>query len=332
MTADCHHQERKAATTRQTPKTAVVVLTKNEERNLDACLDSLAGWASEIFVVDSHSTDRTVEVARSYDAQVVAHSFESHARQWNWALQNLPIRSTWVLGLDADQRVTPELAAAIRQWIESSASATVDGCYIRRKQVFRGKWIRHGGYYPKYLLKLFRLGAGRVDDGDRVDHHFSVDGPVAKLKSDIIEDNQNEADLTAWIEKHSRYALLQAIEEHERSGRRPALSSVFGNPDERTLWLKGIWSTLPLYVRPALLFIYRYFFRLGFLDGKQGFIFHFLQSFWYRLLVDIKLDELRALAADHQARGNRTSDGPDEKTAGRAPLVSRATEAQENIV
>ena len=275
---------------------AVVVLTFNEERNLGNCLASVATLAAEVVVVDSGSADRTCAIAREFGAAVVEHPFETHARQWRWALQTLQLRSEWVLGLDADQRLTPELAEEIRRVL--GQSPTVDGFFIARRQVFRGRWIKHGGYYPKYLLKLFRRGAARLDEGDLVDHHFRVDGPVGRLRHDLIEDNLNEHDITAWIAKHNRYARLQAEEEWrnvlapDRPQRRGRL---LGTPDERVQWLKAnVWRRLPLYVRPALYFFYRYVLRLGFLDGKEGFVFHFLQAYWYRLLVDINLDELRS--------------------------------------
>ena len=275
-----------------------IVLTRNEEWNLAACLESVAGWVQEIFVVDSGSTDRTVEIAESYGAKVVTHPFETHPKQWNWALQNLPISTNWILALDADQRVTPELRQEITAlfYEKNIDNSDIKGFYVIRKQIFRGRWIKHGGYYPKYLLKLFRHNAAWADENDLVDHHFRVRGEVAKLQHDIIEDNQNEADISVWVEKNNRYAILQAREEinaaHNRE-RRALNASLMGSPDERSLWLKNLWSHLPLFIRPFLYFSYRYFVRLGFMDGKQGFIFHFLQAFWYRLLVDIKVDELR---------------------------------------
>jgi glycosyltransferase involved in cell wall biosynthesis len=281
----------------------MVVLTLNEEQNLADCLQSVKGWAGEIFIVDSGSTDGTIDIAEGCGARVVTHQFETHARQWKWALESLPVSSDWVLALDADQRVTPELRQEISELIEANDPA-MNGAYLRRRQVFRGKWIKHGGYYPKYLLKLFRTGAARVDETDLVDHHFRVDGRVIKLKHDIVEDNRNERNISVWIAKHNRYAVLQAREELQRRSRDAVVISgrPLGSPDERVLWAKRLWSRLPLYLRPLAYFTYRYFFRLGFLDGKQGFIFHFLQAFWYRLLVDIKLDELgRKEAQETQA-------------------------------
>jgi glycosyltransferase involved in cell wall biosynthesis len=287
---------------------AAIVLTFNEERNLDACLASLAGWVSELHVVDSGSTDATLAIAARHGAMVAAHPFETHARQWQWALTSLPIRADWVLALDADQRVTGELAADIARLIVSTDPG-VEGAYVRRRQVFRGRWIRHGGYYPKYLLKLFRRSSVWMDDTDLVDHHFRVRGKTVFLDHDIVEDNRNEASIAAWTAKHNRYAVLQAREHLARAqassdGLKPAL---FGSPDERVLWLKRVWNGLPLYWRPALYFGYRYILRLGFLDGREGFVFHVLQAFWYRLLVDINIDELR--------RAGRASGGETTPTS-----------------
>lgn len=295
-------------------RVAVIVLTFNEERNLPACLDSVAGWAAQIFIVDSGSTDRTVHIARARGAVVETHAFETHAKQWRWALTNLPLQGEWVLALDADQRVTPELRAAIDRQLAEAAS--LDGMFVCRRQVFRGKWIRFGGYYPKYLLKLFRRSRVSIDDADLVDHHFSVDGPTANLRGDLIEDNQNEASITVWTTKHTRYAALQARQEWLDESQRLGIAAMFGAPDRRTAYLKQLWRGLPLYVRPCLYVLYRYVLRLGFLDGKQGFIFHVLQGFWYRLLVDINLDELRrsgvAVAA---AASTETSPGAASKAS-----------------
>lgn len=288
-----------------------IVLTRNEERNLAACLSSVHGWTSDIFVVDSGSSDGTLKIAEAYDAKTFLHPFETHSKQWGWALNNLPIRTEWVLALDADQRVTPELYEEILRLLNNDRAGEINGCYVKRKQIFRGRWIRHGGYYPKYLLKLFRRDYVWTDEGDLVDHHFRVRGETSKLNGDIIEDNRNEADISTWIEKHNRYASLQAREDVSRLQKdkveRPR-ASLFGTPDERVLRLKEVWDKLPLYVRPFLYFVYRYILRLGFLDGKQGFIFHFLQGFWYRLLIDIKLDELRQELSVNGTAGSTSSE------------------------
>jgi glycosyltransferase involved in cell wall biosynthesis len=276
---------------------SVVVLTFNEQRNIAACLERVQRWPAQVFVVDSGSTDKTRDIAEQYGASVVVHPFESHARQWQWALTALPLTTDWVLALDADQVVTPELQASIETALSKWSAASVPaGAYVNRRQVFRGRWIRHGGYYPKYLLKLFRRNTVSIDEGDLVDHHFAVSGPTVRLDGDLIEDNRNENEIAVWVDKHNRYAVRQAREEEARLGDGAASTrraGLFGSPDERTLWQKRLWNRLPLYLRPFGYFFYRYVIRLGFLDGKEGFVFHFLQAFWYRLLVDINRDELR---------------------------------------
>ncbi len=272
---------------------SVVVLTLNEERNLPACLDSLGDWATEVVVVDSGSTDQTVAIARARGARVVTHPFETHACQWAWALAELPLGTDWVLALDADQQVTPELGRAISSALTSAAPDEYAGYFVNRRQVFRGRWIRHGGYYPKYLLKLFRRSAVRLDARDMVDHHFRVTGRTGRLAGDLIEDNRNEATIFEWIAKHNRYARLQAAEELARRAGAPEPGRWLGDPDEQTRRRKAVWARLPGYVRPIAYFAYRYVVRLGFLDGKQGFVFHFMQAWWYRLLVDINIEELK---------------------------------------
>jgi len=271
----------------------VIVLTLNEASNLSDCIQSLRSCTTEIFVLDSGSTDQTVEIARNYGAQVVTHSFHTHATQWKWALQNLPITSDWILGLDADQRLTPELKEEITQILETDPP--VAGCYLKRRQIFRGQWIRFGGYYPKYLLKLFRKSQASSDESDLVDHHFRVNGKTLNLKHDMIEDNKKEADLFFFITKHAKYANLQAQQEYEHQTTSSIEANFFGSPDQRVQRLKVIWQQLPIFVRPFLYFWYRYLFRLGFLDGSNGFLFHCLQAFWYRMLVDIRLSELKNL-------------------------------------
>jgi glycosyltransferase involved in cell wall biosynthesis len=304
---------------------SVVVLTWNEERNLSACLESVAGWVTEILVVDSGSTDATRAIAERFGATLVTHPFETHARQWTWALSQLPVPSDWVLALDADQRVTPELRDELRSLPAQASADAPAGYFIKRRQIFRGVWIRHGGYYPKYLLKLFRRGAVTIDEADLVDHHFSVRGATAKLAGDLVEDNRNEAAIAAWTSKHNHYAQLQARQE-VRERTEPftfRIAPLFGSPDARTRWVKQLWIRLPLYVRPCVYFTYRYVLRLGFLDGTAGFVFHVLQAFWYRLLVDVNVDELRRLA-----RSEAASVAAADAEARREPLEPAAMAAR----
>lgn len=273
---------------------SVIILTSNEEKNIDDCLKSVHRLADEIFIVDSGSQDETLKIVKTYTKKINYHSFDTHSKQWQWALNNLPIKNQWVLGLDADQIITPELADEISRILINNKMNKKDGYYIKRRQIFMGRWIKHGGYYPYYLLKLFKKGCVKIEEGELIDHHFYVNGNTGKLKNDLIEWNRKEDDLSFWIDKHNRYATLKAIEECSHINEHDNNGNFFGNKDQRTLWLKNkIWNRLPRLIRPFIYFIYRYIFRLGFLDGKEGLIFHFLQGFWYRFLVDAKIYELR---------------------------------------
>lgn len=298
----------------------VVVLTRNEEANLGRCLESVRGWARDVFVVDSGSTDRTLEIARSLGARTFEHDFRTHADQWAWALESLPIDTDWVLGLDADQRVTPDLRRAVRRRFGGPGGPPdgVDGFYVHRRQRFRGRPIRYGGYQSRRLLKLFRRDAVELDPGELVDHHFHVRGPVETLPGALVEENRKEDDLSFWIRKHADYARRQAREElrWRRGERRPPIEpDLFGTPDQRTLQLKRVWHRLPLFVRPILYFLYRYVVRLGFLDGKEGLIFHTLHALWYRFLVDAHLDRLLAGEGDADGRRDPRPDPHGERAA-----------------
>lgn len=274
----------------------VLVTTRNEEINIGKTLKSVAGFANQVMVIDSDSSDRTTEIARQYTDEVFNLEYD-HDRiiPWifQWALDNLEIKNEWVLILEADQVLTLELKLEMEELFQKG-QIEENGFYIRREQVFRGKVIRHGGYGTKYLLKLFRHDKGELDAKEQ-DTRVYVEGKVGRFAAPLIEENLKEAEIMFYLEKHLRYAQAFAAEEYERRQTGIVFKqkpSLFGRQDLRVLWLKSIYYRMPLYVRPFLYFIYRYFLRLGFLDGKEGFIFHFLQAFWFRLVVDVRLDEL----------------------------------------
>jgi glycosyltransferase involved in cell wall biosynthesis len=286
---------------------SVLVTTRNEEANVERCLRSVHGFADQIFVLDSESADRTVEIASRF-AEVRTLAYD-HGRiiPWifQWGLDNLPLRHDWVLILEADQAVTPELRAEIAA-VLACPEVREAGFYIRRRQIFRGRPLRFGGYGSKVLLKLFRRSRSELDPVEQ-DTRVYVHGPVGRLRSPLDEWNRKEDFILFYLEKHLRYAEAFAREEYERQRRRlpwKATPRFFGTPDERILWLKDRYYRMPLFVRPALYFLYRYFFLLGILDGRTGFVFHFLQAFWFRLVVDIRLEEL--------LRENTAQDGSEE--------------------
>jgi len=274
----------------------VLFTTRNEEVNIERSLASVHGFADQIFVIDSESEDRTVEIARRYADEVRDLAYE-HGRiiPWifQWGLDNLPIRNEWVLILEADQAVTPELRAELSALL-SRPDVEENGFYIRRRQIFRGKPLRFGGYGSKLLLKLFRRGHGELDPVEQ-DTRVYVRGAVGRLRAPLEEWNLKEDAILFYLQKHLRYAEAFAREELERRRRHlpwKLTPRLFGTPDERVLWLKTRYYRMPLFVRPVLYFLYRYFFLLGILDGKTGFLFHFLQAFWFRLVVDVRLEEL----------------------------------------
>ena len=276
------------------PSISAVILTYNEELNLPACLKSLEGWCPQVFVVDSGSTDQTLAIAKQMGAEVVHHPFETHAKQWNWALKTLPLQPDWVLALDADHRISPGLREELCRALPE-APPGLTGYYLPRKQIFRGQWIRHGGCWPKYMLKLFRKGSAWSDERELVDARFYTSGKVRLLSRPLIEQNENEWNITFWLQKHLRYIDRLAQEEYVRRHHSVGWAvspSLRGTPDQRTLWSKSLWYRLPPYIRPFLYYGYRYFIRLGILDGWEGALFHFLQGFWLRLMVDIRLAEL----------------------------------------
>jgi len=244
-----------------------------------------------VIVVDSGSTDATCAIARQAGAAVFEHPFETYGAQRNWVQRNLPLAADWVLHLDSDERLTPDLVAEING-ILLSPPADVDGFLFRKRTVFMGRWIRHGGHYPSYHLRLFRKDRGSCEER-LYDQHYLVRGNVRKLEHDYID--VLTSDLGVWSTRHVRWAELEAREIAEggnAAGRVEA--SLTGNAIERRRWLReGFYWRLPLFSRAFLYWFYRYFLRLGFLDGKEGMIFHFLQGFWFRFLIDAKLFERR---------------------------------------
>jgi glycosyltransferase involved in cell wall biosynthesis len=264
----------------------VILLSFNSEETLAATLSSARQVSDEIFVVDSFSTDGTVELARALGATVVQHAFENYGAQRNWAIDNLPVYRSWQLHLDADEWMDNELVAAIQTLPEEPAHA---GYFLPRYLRFLGRVLRHGGMSPTWHLRLFRTGAGRCEDR-RYDQHFLLNrGSTGQLPGAMIDDVRMP--LTEWIQRHNRWSDGEVAElaNPETSGR--IEPDARGNPGQRKRYLRQKYDQMPLFIRPFALFLYRYFVRLGFLDGTEGLIFWVLQTFWFRFLVDAKIWE-----------------------------------------
>jgi glycosyltransferase involved in cell wall biosynthesis len=279
-----------------TPPVSVLVPTLDEELNLPDCLDSVS-WADEVFVVDSYSRDRTVQIARERGAHVVQHPFESYSRQKNWALDTLPFRNPWVLIVDADERVTPELKCEMQTVLPNADCA---GYYLNRRVIFLGRWIRHAGWYPNWNLRLFRHQLGRYD-GREVHEHVVLNGPAGYLRNDLL--HLDRRGLEAFVARHNRYSTLEAAARFKAESDAPDRArlpvSLLASPVQRKRFLRErVWPRVP--AKPLVLFVYMYLLRRGFLDGRAGLalcVFHAFQEF----MVGLKLAELRRLSSE-QAR------------------------------
>lgn len=259
---------------------SVLVITKNEEANIGPCLQSI-NWADQIFVVDSGSSDKTLKIAKKYTDKVYKHPFYNFSQQRNWAQDNLPIKNEWIMHLDADERVEKGLFYELKKIVESDNQ--INGLMAARKTYFRGSWIKHGGHFPVYQLCIYKKNKGRSEQR-YYDQNYSVSGKVLKAKSGII--NIINPDLNAWRNRHRKWAKLEAEEALHNKSRQLKINWR-GSPIERRNWARyKFYYRLPLFIRPFLYFFYRYVLRLGFLDGRQGLIFHFWQGLWFRLIVD----------------------------------------------
>ncbi len=276
----------------------VVILTFNEEKHIERCIRSLQPFAERIVIIDSFSTDRTVEIATSLGAEVLQHEWPgNHAVQFQWGLDNAKLDTEWVMKIDADEYVLPELADEIRERLPAIDNET-SGIYMKRRVFFMGKWIKYGGYYPTWLLRIWRNGKGRMEQRWMDEHIKLTEGKSIRFEHDFVDENLHG--LTAWTEKHNHYATREAVDILNIIYRFKAYDSVepnlFGSQEERKRWLKIKYASMPLFLRPLIYFCWRYFFKGGFLDGKAGLIWHTLQGGWYRFLVDAKIYEIYHIA------------------------------------
>lgn len=272
----------------------VIILTFNEEVHLARCISSLKSVATEVVVADSFSTDATTELARANGARVIQHEWINHATQFNWALSQLDADTEWVLRIDADEYLTPKLSAEIQTFL-CGVEKKIDGVTFVRRMTFQGKLICHGGLPAIRVLRLFRYGRGECENR-WMDEHIKVTGRTIDFNAELIDDNLNS--VTWWIEKHNRYASREAIDllnlEYGFMPRDSVACLRGGSQAAVKRWFKEIvYARLPGGIRAFAYFFYRYVLRLGFLDGKSGMAFHFLQGFWYRYLVDVKVAEVR---------------------------------------
>ncbi|MFD1143395.1 glycosyltransferase family 2 protein [Larkinella insperata] len=282
---------------------SVIILTHNEEKHIGRCIASLLPFTDQIFIVDSFSTDQTVQIARSMGAVVAQNPWVNYATQFNYGIRHTPFQTTWLMRMDADEYVMPELATEIKNRL-GTLPADVSGIYVKRRVMFMNRWMKHGAYYPIWLLRLWRNGQGICEE-TWMDEHIKLSaGRSIQFEHDIVDHNLNN--LTWWTQKHNLYAIREVIDilniryNFDQSIR--VEPKLFGTQEQRKRYLKLRYASLPLFTRPVVYFLYRYILRLGIIDGRPGLMWHFLQGLWYRFLVDAKLYEVyHRVGTDKQA-------------------------------
>ena len=271
-----------------------IVLTQNEAANIGACIESIAGFAKRVVVVDSGSDDATCEIARSLGADVLVHSFTYYAAQFNWAAEHADIDTEWILRLDADERFTPAVCAHCETLLEEHAEDDVNGVVIEADFYFLNKLMKHG-LTNKRKIMLYRTGHGGIEDRKRDAHTVLTDGKTVAIREHFL--HYDFKDLTSYIAKYNWYAIRELSDylAYEQGG-------VYDvNTDEKLRKHRKHKFTMyyraPMFLRAWLWFLYNYYIKLGFLDGREGYIYNYFECYWYRFLVDAKIYEARLTGA-----------------------------------
>ena len=284
-------------------KPVVMILTFNEELHLERCLRSVLQLTDQILVVDCFSTDRTIDIAKQFSAKILQRTWENnHSTQVNWALTQLPAGTQWVMRIDADEILSPQLIAQILS-LPKTLDPAIHGISCARKMVFQGQLIRFGGVGTNRVMRLFRAGSAK-SESRWMDEHIKVEGRTIHLSGAIIDDNLHS--LEWWKEKHVNYAKREAID---------LLNLEFGFAQQTSVanvglrqssistkrWVKeNLYARLPHGARTLAYFVLRYFIMAGFLDGLKGSQFHYLQAYWYRSLADQNVTKVKTYIKEYQ--------------------------------
>ena len=271
-----------------------IILTYNEELHIRRCLENVCSFSKKVYVIDSPSTDKTVEICNEFsNVEVVVHKYPGNqAAQFNWALDNVKIDTEWVLRLDADEYLLPELVAELQIRIPS-LDKNITGITFKRRHIFLERWMKRGTY-PVQILRMFRKGMAICEQRLMDEHIEILEGENITFENDFVDHNLNN--ISWWAQKHVNYAVREAAElldvEYDITGSDSGARHLSpATLRKRNLKLK--YARQPLFWRSFAYFCYRYFFKLGFLEGKEGFLWHFLQGWWYRTLVDAKIYEIK---------------------------------------
>jgi len=262
----------------------LIILTYNEELHLQRCLESVKNLAERIIIVDSFSTDKTCEIAQQFGAEVIQRKFVNQAEQFQWALENTNISTEWVFRLDADEYILPELYQEIKEKL-NHLPQEITGINLKRRLYFQSSWIKRGGFYPLRLLRIWRNGAAVMEQKMMDEHTVLMHGKSIDFDHDFVDENLSS--LVKWTDKHNNYSTREAI-------MRLDAQYHFLEQNQQNLHKsnKQFYLKLPLFLRAFVYFCYRYFIKLGFLDGRNGLIWHVLQGFWYQFLVDAKIAQV----------------------------------------
>jgi len=265
-----------------------IILTKNEDKHLQRCIDSIKPFSNNIVIIDSFSTDKTINIAKNNNCIILERAWSNHADQFNWALENINFEMDWVLRIDADEVILGDFKNIFNK---ANHNSMFKGFALKRSIKFCGKLMKHGGIASKPITRIFKIGYGYYENR-LMDEHLNIKGEIGLLDLELVDENLNS--IGWWINKHNKYASLEAFEKIKQEKKHEKLkpSNSFNKNTKLIKYLKdNIYYRMPVFIRSFLYFNFRYFFKFGFLDGYRGFIFHFLQGFWYRFLVDIKLNE-----------------------------------------
>ena len=288
-----------------TGRLTTIILTYNESLHIRRAITSARQVSDEILIVDSFSSDDTVSIAQSLGAKVVQHTFINQAQQMQWAMEQDFIQTPWIMRMDADEYLTDALVEEINSRLSVLPNG-VSGVVLKRQVHFMGKWIRHGGYYPTSLLRIWRTGHAVIEQRWMDEHTVLTQGTSITFQHDFVDDNLNN--LTWWTQKHNHYSTREAADilnrKYNLNASEGAIRTPTGTKQATTKrWYKNnLYLRMPLFFRAFLYFQYRYWIRLGVLDGTKGLVWHFLQGFWYRFLVDAKLMQI-----EHWAKSENKS-------------------------
>ena len=278
-----------------------IVLTKNEEKNIVDCIKSLDGFAKRVVVVDSGSTDATVALAKELGADIYVHPFENYARQFNWGIENTKIDTKWILRLDADERFTSALCKALEEKMTLHENDDVNGFVLEAWLYFMGKCLKYGGSRKKKLM-VFKTGKGYIEDRKMDEHTLLTEGRAEEIKEKFL--HYDFKDLTTYINKLNWYATRE-MQDYFLD--RESIKSFEGKNGEisRTRKLKfGLYYRFPMFIRAWMLFIFNYYIKGAFLNGKEGYIYTYLYSRFYRTLVDAKIYEQLKFPKEFEKTGD----------------------------